>query len=83
MNKILFEQFQKTEKFNKIIENYKNGKSQQVQGINEESMAFLVCNLLETAADKILVITSSESKSRKYEEEIKAFTDNAERFHPK
>ncbi|WMJ76472.1 MULTISPECIES: transcription-repair coupling factor [unclassified Sedimentibacter] len=83
MNKILFEQFQKTEKFNKIIENYKNGKSQQVQGINEESMAFLVCNLLEAAADKILVITSSESKSRKYEEEIKAFTDNAGRFHPK
>ncbi len=39
MNKILFEQFQKTDKYNKIIENYENNKSQLIQGINEESMS--------------------------------------------
>ena len=83
MNKILFEQFQKTEKFNRIIENYNLNKRQLVQGINEESMAYLVCNLLDSAANKILLITSNENKSRKYEEEIKAYTDNGDRLQPK
>ncbi len=83
MNRILFEQFQKTDKYNKIIENYNNGKRQLVQGINEESMAYLVCNLLESATNKILLLTSNEAKSRKYEEEIKAYTDNGNRLHPK
>lgn len=83
MNKILFEQFQKTEKFNRILENYKLGRRQLVQGINEESVAYLVCNLLESTADKILLITSNETKSRKYEEEIKAYTDNGDRLQPK
>ncbi len=83
MNKVLFEQFQKTDKFNRITENYKNGRSQLVQGINEESMAYLSCNLLESSANKILIITSNEAKSRKYEEEIKAYTDNGDRLQPK
>lgn len=83
MNKILFEQFQKTDKYNKIIENYKNGKRQLIQGINDESMAYLVCNLLDSAANKILLITSNESKSRKYEEEIKTYTNNGDRLQPK
>ena len=83
MNKILFEQFQKTDKFNRIIENYKKNKRQLIQGINEESMAYLVCNLLESAANKILLITSNEAKSRKYEEEIKAYTNYGDRLQPK
>lgn len=83
MNKILFEQFQNTDKYSRIIENYKNKKRQLVQGINEESMAYLVCNLLESTANKILLITSNEVKSRKYEEEIKAYTDNGDRLQPK
>lgn len=83
MNKILFEQFQKTEKWSKIIENCHLKKRQLIQGINEESMAYLVCNLLDTAANKILLITSNETKSRKYEEEIKAYTDNGVRLQPK
>lgn len=83
MNKILFEQFQKTDKFNRITENYKGNKRQLIQGINEESMAYLVCNLLESAADKILLITSNEAKSRKYEEEIRAYTNYGDRLQPK
>lgn len=83
MNKILFEQFQKTDKFNRIIENYRNGKRQLLQGVNEEGMAYLACNLLESAADKILIITSSEAKSKEYEEKIAAYTDNGHRFQPK
>ncbi|MGD9568891.1 MAG: transcription-repair coupling factor [Sedimentibacter sp.] len=83
MNKILFEQFQKTDKFNKIIENYKNGKRQLIQGINEESMAYLVCNLLDSTANKILLITSNETKAKKYEEEIKAYTVNGDRLQAK
>jgi transcription-repair coupling factor (superfamily II helicase) len=83
MNKILFEQFQKTDKYNKIIENYKNGKRQLIQGINDESMAYLVCNLFDSTSNKILLITSNETKSRKYEEEIKTYTDNGDRLQPK
>lgn len=83
MNKILFEQFQKTEKFSRIIENYGKSKSQLLQGINEESMAYLVCNLLESTHNKVLLITSNEAKSRKYEEEIRAYTDNVNRLQPK
>ena len=51
MSKILFEQFQKTDKFKRVVENYRDGKRQLIQGVNEESMAFLVCNLLDCAAD--------------------------------
>lgn len=83
MNKILFDQFQKTDKFNKIIENYARGNRQLVQGINEESMAYLICNLLDSTANKILLITSNEAKSRKYEEEIKAYTNDGLRLQPK
>lgn len=83
MNKILFEQFQKTEKYERIIENYDKGKSQLIQGINEESMAYLVCNLSESTNNNVLLITSSEAKSRKYEEDIKAYTDKGNRFQPK
>lgn len=83
MNKILFEQFQKTEKFSRIIENYNKGNSQLIQGINEESLVYLVCNLLESTDNKVLLITNSETKSRKYEEEIKSYTHNINRFQPK
>ena len=83
MNKILFEQFQKTDKYSKIIENYKSGKNQLIQGVNEESMGYLLCNLLESTTNKILLITSNEAKSRKYEEVMKAYTDNGDRLHPK
>lgn len=83
MNKILFEQFQKTDKYNKIIDNYKNNKRQLIQGINEESLAYLACNLLDSSSDKILILTSNEIKSRKYEDEIRAFTDYGSRLQAK
>lgn len=83
MNKILFEQLQKTDKFNRVVENHRMKKRQLIQGLNEESMAYFVCNLLDSTSGKILLVTSSEAKSRKYEEEIKAFTDNAGRLQPK
>ena len=82
MNKILFDQFQRTEKFKKISENYNNGKSQRIQGLNEEGAAYLACNLLDTS-NKILILTSSEVKSKKYEEYIRAYTEHSNRFQPK
>lgn len=83
MNKVLFEQFQKTEKYNKVIQNYQRGRSQLVQSINEDGTAYLACNLLDTTASKILIITSSETKSRKYEEAIKSYIADGERLQPK
>ncbi|MDF2616596.1 MAG: mfd, partial [Sedimentibacter sp.] len=83
MNKVLFEQFQKTEKYNKVIQNYQRGRSQLVQSINEDGTAYLACNLLDTAASKILIITSNEVKSRKYEETIKSYIADGERLQPK
>ncbi len=83
MNRILFQQFQKTDKFNRIIENYKHNKRQLISGINDESMAYLVSNLIDSATDKILLITSNEAKSRKYEQEIKSYTENVVRLLPK
>lgn len=83
MSKILFEQFQKTDKFKRVVENYRDGKRQLIQGVNEESMAFLVCNLLDCAADKILLITSNETKARKFEDEIRAYTNYGDRLQPK
>lgn len=83
MNKVLFEQFQKTEKYNKVIQNYQRGRSQLVQSINEDGTAYLACNLLDTTASKILIITSSETKSRKYEEAVKSYIADGERLQPK
>jgi len=83
MNKVLFEQFQKTEKYNKVIQNYQRGRSQLVQSINEDGTAYLACNFLDTTASKILIITSSETKSRKYEETIKSYIADCERLQPK
>ncbi len=83
MNRILFQQFQKTDKYSKINENYKRNKRQLISGINEESMAYLVCNLLDATTDKILLLTSDEIKSRKYEQEIKAYTEDVSRLQPK
>jgi transcription-repair coupling factor (superfamily II helicase) len=83
MNKVLFEQFQKTEKYNKVIENFQRGRSQLVQSINEDGTAYLACNLLDTTASKILIITSNEAKSRKYEETIKSYIADGERLQPK
>lgn len=83
MNKVLFEQFQKTEKYNKVIQNYQRGRSQLVQSINEDGTAYLACNLLDSTASKILIITSSETKSRKYEEAVKSYIADGERLQPK
>jgi len=82
MNRVLFEQFQRTEKYKKICDNYTNGKSQLIQGINDEGLAYLACNLLNIS-NKILILTSSDAKSRKYEESIRAYTENSERIQPK
>ncbi|HQC69298.1 MAG TPA: transcription-repair coupling factor [Sedimentibacter sp.] len=82
MNRILFDQFQRTEKFKKICSNYNKEKSQLIQGLNEEGLAYLACNLLDTS-DKILILTSSEAKSKKYEESIRAYTEHSERLQPK
>jgi transcription-repair coupling factor (superfamily II helicase) len=82
MNRVLFEQFQRTEKFKKICDNYTKRKSQLIQGINEEGLAYLACNLLNTS-NKILILTSSEAKSKKYEESIRSYTGNSERLQPK
>ena len=82
MNKVLFDQFQRTEKFKRINENYKKRKSQLVQGLNEEGLAYLACNLLDTS-NKILILTSSEAKSKRYEESIRAYTEHLDRLQPK
>ncbi|HOK50033.1 MAG TPA: hypothetical protein PLM18_07665, partial [Sedimentibacter sp.] len=82
MNRILFDQFQRTEKFKKICDNYNHGKSQLIQGLNEEGLAYLACNLSDIY-DKILILTSSESKSKKHEENIRAYTRHTSRFQPK
>jgi transcription-repair coupling factor (superfamily II helicase) len=82
MNRILFDQFQRTDKFKKICENYHNGKSQLIQGLNDEGLAYLACNLLDIS-DKVLILTSSESKSKQYEENIRAYTRHSSRFQPK
>ena len=42
----------------------------------------MACNLLDIS-DKVLIITSSEAKSKKYEEYIKAYTDHSNRLQPK
>lgn len=81
MNKVLFNQFQRTEKFNKVLENYRKRKSQLIQGINEEGLAYFACNLLDISK-KILILTSNEGKSKKYEEIIKSYTE-AGRLYPK
>lgn len=82
MNRVLFEQFQRTEKYKKICDNYIKGKSQLIQGINDEGLAYLACNLLNIS-NKILILTSSEAKSKKYEESIRAYTEDSERIQPK
>ncbi|MEL7646517.1 MAG: transcription-repair coupling factor [Sedimentibacter sp.] len=83
MNKVLFEQFQKTEKYNRITENFNKGRSQLVQSINDDGAAYLACNLLETTASKVLLLTSSEAKSRQYEEIIRSYTEDGDRLQSK
>ena len=83
MDKVLFTQFQKTEKFNVVSNNVKNKKSQLVQGINEEGLAYLACNLNDIAVNKILILTNNETKSKKYEEMLKAYTSDAAKLQPK
>ncbi len=83
MDKILFTQFQKTEKFNVIKDNIKKRKTQLVQGINEEGLAYLACNLVDSTVSKVLILTNNESKSKKYEEMLKSYTKDAERLLPK
>ncbi len=82
MNKVLFDQFQRTEKFKRICDNYNKRKSQLLQGLNEEGAAYLACNLLDTS-NKILILTGSEAKSKKYEESIRAYTRHSDRLQPK
>ncbi|WP_326908614.1 transcription-repair coupling factor [Sedimentibacter sp. MB31-C6] len=83
MDKVLLTQFQKTKKFNLISENIKKGKRQLLQGVNEEGLAYLSCNLLDNDVSKILILTSDEAKSKKYEENIKSYTKNVDRLQPK
>lgn len=83
MGKILFTQFQKTEKFNDVLNNIKNRKGQLIQGVNEEGLAYLACNLLNKSVDKILILTNNEGKSKRYEELIKAYTKDSIRLQPK
>lgn len=82
MNRVLFEQFQRTEKYKKVCDNYIKRKSQLIQGINDEGLAYLACNLLNIS-NKILILTSSEAKSKKYEESIRSYTEDSERIQPK
>jgi len=83
MDKVLFSQFQITEKFNVVSNNVKYRKRQLVQGINEEGLAYLACNLNDTAVNKILILTNNETKAKKYEEMLKAYTNDAEKLQPK
>lgn len=83
MDKVLFTQFQKSDKFNQVVENLNNRKRQLIQGINEEGIAFLTCNLLDNRYNKILILTSNESKSKKYEDDLKAYYKDADRLQPK
>ncbi len=82
MNKVLFDQFQRNEKFKKVSTNYKKNKSQLIQGLNDEGLAYLACNLLDTS-NKILILTSNEAKSRKYEESIRSYSPLSQRLQPK
>ncbi|NLJ57788.1 MAG: transcription-repair coupling factor [Tissierellia bacterium] len=81
MNRVLFDQFQRTEKFKKVIENLNKNRSQLLQGINEEGLAYFACNLADIFK-KVLILTHSEGKSKKYEDILKAYTE-PERFQSK
>ncbi len=83
MDKVLFTQFQKTEKYKTVFDNVKKRKRQLLQGLNEEGLAYLACNLSDNTVDKILILTSNESKSKKFEEEIKTYTSDVKRLLPK
>ncbi len=81
MERYLFSQFQNTEKFKAIIENYNNNKRQLIHGLNEEGMAYLCCNLNDYKIDKILIITSNEFKSKEINSHINAYTKNSDIFN--
>lgn len=83
MDKVLFTQFQKTEKYKTVFDNVKKRKRQLLQGLNDEGLAYLACNLSDNSVDKILILTSSESRSKKFEEEIKTYTSDVKRLLPK
>lgn len=83
MNKFLFSDFQKTEKFNIILDNIYNQKKQLVYGMDEESLVYLCCNLNNYLSNKILVVTSSEFKGKSIHEIIKQYCNNSELFVPK
>lgn len=83
MNKVLFEQIQKTEKYNKLHNGILGGERLLIQGLNDEALVYLLCNLLETTTNKILFLTSDETKSKKYEDMISAYTNDCYRILPK
>ncbi len=83
MEKYLFSQFQKTEKFNVIIDNYNHNKRQLIHGLNEEGLAYLCCNLNDYGINKILIITNNEFKSKEINNYVKSYTNNAELFNPR
>ncbi len=80
MEKYLFSQFQNTEKFKVIIENYNMNKRQLIHGLNEEGLAYLCCNLNDYGINKILIVTNNEFKSKDISDYLKAYTDNVELF---
>ncbi|QSX04939.1 transcription-repair coupling factor [Sedimentibacter sp. zth1] len=81
MDKFLFAQFQKTDKFNTVVENINSQKRQLIYGLNEEGLAYLCCNLNESTLNKILIITSDDFKAKQINKYISAYTKNAELFN--
>ncbi len=81
MERYLFSQFQNTEKFKAIIENYDANKRQLIHGLNEEGMAYLCCNLNDYKIDKILIITSNEFKAKEINNYINSYTKNSDIFN--
>lgn len=79
MERYLFSQFQKTEKFKSILNAYNENKRQLVHGLSDEGLAYLCCNLNESIS-KILILTNDEFKAKAIEENIRAYTTNVERF---
>ncbi len=80
MNQLYFGQLKKSQKYNKIINNYKNNKSQLIHGLTEEGLAYLCCALNDDNVGQILVITSDDLRARKLDNIIRSFELNVEQF---
>lgn len=83
MERYLFSQFQKTDQFNIVLENYQTKKRQLIHGLNEEGLAYLCCNLNDIAANKVFILTNNEFKSKELYEYIRVYKENTELFCPR